>query len=198
MVSSVHSLQRSTEQLPSLRVANRCNHQALAICGQGEGSIRADVEELKDTAIDHQGETIPMLGQTLDHMESSLLIVITMYHLSPVLIKWMSRCVRSVRRLMTHVPSVTCNCHHHQAYRDEHPPATRRVRPASSRLVGVATSDPRRVQIPRPVAHHLCPLSPSSTPCVPRCTLMASSRALGDPILYRRILVAHGQANTNS
>jgi len=87
MVSSVHSLQRFTEQLPSLRVANRCNHQALAICGQGEGSIRADVEELKDTAIDHQGETIPMLGQTLDHMESSLLIVITMYHLSPVLIK---------------------------------------------------------------------------------------------------------------
>src|SRR5207247_4509751 len=100
MVPFVYSLQRSTEQLPSPCVANRCNHQAFAICGQGEGSIRADVEELKDTAIDHQGETIPMLGQTLDHMESSLLIVITMYHLSSFIVKLMSTYIRSM--LATH------------------------------------------------------------------------------------------------
>ena len=67
MVSSIHSLQRSTKQLPPLGVANRCNHQALTVRGQGQGSIRVDVEELKDAAVNHQGETIPMLGQMFDH-----------------------------------------------------------------------------------------------------------------------------------
>src|SRR5713226_7328536 len=81
MVTLVHSLQGSTEQLPSFRVAYRCDHQALAIGGKREGGIRADVEEIKDPAVDHQGETISMLGQPLDHVEASLLIVITMYHL---------------------------------------------------------------------------------------------------------------------
>src|SRR5258708_16639109 len=80
MVTLVHSLQGSTEQLPSFRVAYRCDHQALAIGGKREGGIRADVEEIKDPAVDHQGETISMLGQPLDHVEASLLIVITLYH----------------------------------------------------------------------------------------------------------------------
>jgi hypothetical protein len=80
VVPFVHTLQRSTEQLPSLRAANRCNYQALAIRGQGEWGVRTDVEELKDTAVNHQGETISMFGQPFDHVESLLLIVITMYH----------------------------------------------------------------------------------------------------------------------
>src|SRR5713226_2689023 len=107
MVPSVHSLQRSTEQLPSPCVANRCNHQTFAICGQGEGGIRADVEELKDTAVNHQSETISMLGQPLDHVESSLLIVITTYHLSSCSssgTRGMNRGVRSMRWPMTHCP----------------------------------------------------------------------------------------------
>ncbi len=41
-----------------------------------------DVEELKDAAVNHQGETISMLGQMFDHVESRLLIVRTTYPLS--------------------------------------------------------------------------------------------------------------------
>jgi len=62
MVPSIYSLQRSTKQLPPLGVANWCNHQALPVRGQGKGSVRVDVEELKDAAVNHQGETISMLG----------------------------------------------------------------------------------------------------------------------------------------
>src|SRR5260370_41517466 len=80
MVTLVHSLQGSTEQLPSFRVAYRCDHQALAIGGKSEGGIHADVEEIKDPAVDHQGVAISMLGQPLDHVEASLLIGEPMYH----------------------------------------------------------------------------------------------------------------------
>jgi hypothetical protein len=82
MMPSIYQVKRSTELLPPFRAAHRCNHQALPIRGEGEGGVGIDVEELKDTAVNHQSETISMLGQMLDHVESRSLIVITMYHLS--------------------------------------------------------------------------------------------------------------------
>jgi hypothetical protein len=54
MVPSVDGLQRFTEHFPSLRVANRSDNQDLSVGGQGEGSIRANVEEIKDTAVNHE------------------------------------------------------------------------------------------------------------------------------------------------
>jgi hypothetical protein len=79
---SVHRFQCSTKELPSLRVADWCDHQALAIGSQGEGVFALMSRRLKDPEVNHQGETISMLGQPLDHVGASHYVVsMTMYPL---------------------------------------------------------------------------------------------------------------------
>ena len=73
MIPPVNRLKGSAKRLSPTSATSGRDNQAPAIGGERQRSIGGDFEKLEHTTVDYKSETVPMLGQTLDHTEPAFL-----------------------------------------------------------------------------------------------------------------------------
>jgi len=66
-VFTVSLLECGAEALLFVWISNRRDDEAFSICGYREGSLCVNFKEIQHPSVDYEGETISVLGKTLNH-----------------------------------------------------------------------------------------------------------------------------------
>jgi hypothetical protein len=66
-VFTISLLECSAEALLFVWISNRRDNEAFSICGHREGSLCVNFKEIQHPSVDHEGETISVLGKMLNH-----------------------------------------------------------------------------------------------------------------------------------